>query len=63
MIVRCETCKRNYDDAECWTICPHGPLWANPGAYCREHDLVDCFICKEKKESSVLSNRRKNEID
>lgn len=51
MIVRCqalydgdkrETCGRLFDDAEQWTICPHGPLWADPRAYCRDHDLVDC---------------------
>lgn len=37
-------CGRLYDDAEQWTICPHGPLWAPPDAYCREHDLVNCTM-------------------
>lgn len=55
MIVRCEPlfpgdvrpegfCGRLYDDAEAWTICPHGPLWAALDAYCRQHDLVDCRL-------------------
>lgn len=46
MITRCEKCGRVYDDASCWTICPHGPLWASPTAYCRIHDLVNCPHCK-----------------
>jgi hypothetical protein len=40
--VRCHSCDRVYDDAECWTICPHGPLWAGVSAYCPLHDLVHC---------------------
>jgi hypothetical protein len=47
LVVRCEDCGHLYDDAEQWTICPHGPLWAGPKAYCPLHDLVHCFICKE----------------
>lgn len=50
MIVRCENCKRLYDDAECWTICPHGPLWAAHDAYCLEHDLVNCRFHKDNAE-------------
>jgi hypothetical protein len=51
VIVRCDRCERNYDDATQWTICPHGPLWAAHDAYCREHDLVDCpFHEKEEEE-------------
>lgn len=42
MIVECQKCKALYDDAECWTICPHGPLWASVGSYCPRCDLVDC---------------------
>ena len=45
MIVRCDQCQSMYDDAEQWAICPHGPLWGAPGAYCKYHDLVDCPIC------------------
>lgn len=41
----CETCGHYYDDEFCWTICPHGPLWAAVDAYCREHDLVNCKLC------------------
>jgi len=50
MWVRCEKCGRGYDDAECWTICPHGPLWAAADAYCREHDLVDCPMHEKKAD-------------
>lgn len=42
MIVVCDHCQRLYDDAEQWTLCPHGPLWAGWEDYCREHDLVAC---------------------
>lgn len=45
MIVQCPTCRSRYDDADRWTICPHGPLWAPSGAYCMLHDLVNCTIC------------------
>lgn len=45
MIVRCPVCYSRYDDAECWTICPHGPLWAPARTYCKKHDLVNCAIC------------------
>lgn len=38
----CEQCEHGYDDENCWTICPHGPLWAAVDAYCRECDLVNC---------------------
>ena len=27
MNVRCQECERGYDDARCWTICPHNPLY------------------------------------
>jgi hypothetical protein len=51
MIVRCQPlfdgqtrdggfCGRMYDDAQQWTICPHGPLWAAADGYCVTHDLV-----------------------
>ncbi len=26
MIVCCDRCAKHYDDAECWTVCPHNPL-------------------------------------
>ena len=48
MYVQCGKCRRNYDDAVSWTLCPHGPLWAGPTAYCPKHDLVNCFICEEE---------------
>ena len=42
MQLQCGDCRRLFDDEVSWTICPHGPLWAAPEAYCREHDLVNC---------------------
>jgi hypothetical protein len=42
MIMLCPVCDWLYDDEERWTICPHGPLWADPDDYCLEHDLVMC---------------------
>jgi hypothetical protein len=48
MVVTCDKCHRLYDDAEQWTICPHGPLWAAHDAYCREHDLVNCPMHDEE---------------
>ncbi len=56
MTVRCETCGSTYDDSECWTICPHGPLWAASDAYCKKHDLVDCFICKDEALEYLKEN-------
>jgi len=43
MMVLCSSgCRRYYDDEQQWTICPHGPLWGSPDAYCAQHDLVNC---------------------
>lgn len=40
MIVRCEKCGTNYDDASRWTVCPHNSLDVSPVAvYCRRCDL------------------------
>ena len=43
MVVFCQECETHYDDARCWTICPHNPL--DRGAdqrACRRHDLFGC---------------------
>lgn len=43
MIVTCDKCDRTYDDATCWTICPHNPLYRGPAdVLCKEHDLFNC---------------------
>lgn len=49
MRVQCPDCQKSYDDARCWTICPHMPLEGpvkprseDPHGYCREHDLFAC---------------------
>ena len=57
MIVRCESCRSVYDDEQSWTICPHGPLWAYPHTYCKQHDLVDCPICKGEAACSATHTR------
>ncbi len=49
MLVICEKCHRRYDNAEQWTLCPHGPLWAAADAYCPVHDLVNCQICVDEQ--------------
>lgn len=52
MTTRCDICGSVYDDAACWTICPHGPLRAAPDAYCRRHDLVNCHVCQVAKTNA-----------
>jgi hypothetical protein len=43
VIVSCPNCQKRYDDASCWTICPHNRLDVDPRkVLCREHDLFDC---------------------
>lgn len=43
MIITCDKCARQFDDATCWTICPHNPLHVDPKKQiCKEHDLFDC---------------------
>jgi hypothetical protein len=51
----CETCGHYYDDEFCWTLCPHGPLWAPLHAYCREYDLVNCKLHGEPHEYAQLA--------
>lgn len=50
MTIKCNLCGRIYNDATRWTLCPHGPLWAAHDAYCPQHDLVDCSVCKAIEE-------------
>ena len=40
MWVICETCKKSYDDAKCWTLCPHGPIEFALSDYCPRCDTV-----------------------
>jgi hypothetical protein len=53
MIVTCSVCNRLYDDAEQWTLCNHGPLWASLNSYCQEHDLVNCPLHDEGPPKAV----------
>lgn len=61
MYVRCEKCGRNYDDAKCWTICPHGPLWAGLSDYCPRCDTVKSLHgpCphQQRKEHAMAMTR------
>lgn len=56
MLRRCESCKRVYDDARQWTVCPHRPLEASHDGkgYCRRHDIlgVTCYLCEAEKQAS-----------
>lgn len=45
MFTLCDLCNRSYDDATCWTICPHSPL-SDAVAVCRKHDRVNCQVCR-----------------
>lgn len=47
MIVTCSE-GHVYDDAQKSTICPHYPIHAGPGAYCKSCDLWrPCVACGE----------------
>ena len=62
MWVQCSKCRRSYDDANQWTICPHGPLWAAPEDYCPDCDLVNCQRHKgsgtDQPREAKTTNRR-----
>jgi hypothetical protein len=46
MMVTCPKCKDRFDDARCWTICPHNSLdVAHDEPYCRRHDFYNCSLC------------------
>src|SRR4051812_15648923 len=40
MWITCDKCHRGYDDASCWTICPHGPLGFANDDYCPKCDTL-----------------------
>jgi hypothetical protein len=52
MWVTCETCHREYDDAKCWTICPHGPIEWPLTDYCPKCDTVKSLhgLCRHQLE-------------
>lgn len=53
---RCPLCRSTYDDATCWTLCPHNPLDVDPAApYCRTHDLFNCYLCPKEYSVRVVS--------
>jgi hypothetical protein len=39
-MTHCKKCLRRYDDAKCWTLCPHGPLGFGPEDYCPKCDTL-----------------------
>lgn len=63
MIVECEKCHRFYDDAKCWTICPHGPLEFPNDHYCPNCDTVKLLHgpCRHQIESDFLRNNTEEE--
>lgn len=66
MMQRCESCGRGYDDAVCWTICPHQPLGSpnveradataeqRERVYCREHDMFRCPLHDDSTNATDL---------
>jgi len=54
MIVQCIRCGRNYDDENCWTLCPHGPLEYHLDDYCYKCDTLKSIHgpCKHQIEES-----------
>jgi len=38
MIVTCQKCRRSYDDAKCWTYCPHDQFISDRAA--KQKDLA-----------------------
>ena len=54
MLTQCKQCKRLYDDAHKWTICPHRPIGADPitgKGYCSRHDFfTPCSVCDVEKD-------------
>jgi hypothetical protein len=48
MVVCCSKCKRCYDDEHCWTICPHGPLWAGVDQYDPKTDCVKGITMRDE---------------
>lgn len=45
-MVRCPECGNIFNDATCWTVCPHNSLKAPQDLpYCRRHNLYNCKLC------------------
>lgn len=59
MNVQCDKCLRHYDDAQCWTTCPHGPLWAGVNDYCPACDTVESFHgpCQHQRGKTMQEER------
>ena len=59
MVVRCDKCERLYDDAEQWTICPHGPLGYPHDSYCRKCDTIKEVhgLCQHQVEDAENHSR------
>lgn len=56
MIVTCEGCKKVYDDAKRWTLCPHEalPTKAEKAEFLEAVANSDeCPLCKMKKPDHV----------
>ncbi len=66
MVHICETCGLRYNDEYQWTLCPHNPLEAGPGAeaYCRRHDLFGpCPLCARIAVSTEVVETKQGEVD
>ena len=64
MIVTCDKCERQYDDACRWTICPHGPLGFAHDDYCPNCDVLrsqygGVCMCAEVLAKTPIAERLK----
>lgn len=55
MYVPCDKCGRRYDDAQQWTICPHGPLEFPIDDYCPKCDTLKSIhgMCQHQEEAEA----------
>jgi hypothetical protein len=56
MRLTCERCKRGYDDAGQWTICPHSPLGFSATDYCPFCDTLESVHgpCRHQEAATKL---------
>jgi hypothetical protein len=60
MTVQCDKCGRFYDDAECWTLCPHGPLAFPLNDYCYKCDTLRSIHgrCRHQQEEDAAKQNQ-----
>lgn len=65
MYVACGKCDLVFDDASCWTICPHHPLGASPEpqGFCRRCDLFPPCLCGHTERGVIDYTTLDNVVD